>query len=107
MRLSVFTAIFVAMTAGIAVAETPSLLTRCSAPDRCIIINNGPCGSLLVVQNGIITPMLPDDPRMPSNIRGVCGFIDSEYYTPPPPPAPAYCAGASCVVPSDNYVIRR
>jgi hypothetical protein len=106
MRLLVFTAIFTALAAGMAAADAPSMLARCSSPDRCIVINNGPCGSLLIVENGIITPMMPDDPRLPTNVRGVCGFIDPEYYIPLPRPAGTYCEGPSCIVTSDNYVNR-
>ncbi|TAL31161.1 MAG: hypothetical protein EPN97_11280 [Alphaproteobacteria bacterium] len=106
MRLLVFTAIFAALAADMAAAEMPSILMRCSGPDRCTVVNNGPCGSVLVVENGVMTPMMPGDPRLPASVRGVCGFVDSEYYTPPPPPAPAYCEGSSCNVTSDNYVNR-
>ncbi|MEZ0226641.1 MAG: hypothetical protein ACAH83_18940 [Alphaproteobacteria bacterium] len=106
MRLIVFTAIFVTVAAVLASAETPSMLARCSTPDRCIFINNGPCGSLLVMQNGTISPMMPDDPRLPTTIRGVCGFVDPDYYTPLKSPRPAYCEGPSCNVTLDNSVNR-
>lgn len=106
MRLLVFTVIFMALVSGLASAETPSTVTRCSSPGHCITVLTGPCGSFLHLQNGVITPMMPDDPRLPANIRGVCGFIDTPYYTPLKPPAPAYCEGPSCIVPLGNYINR-
>ena len=110
MRLLVFTAIFMvvgAVGAVVAAAETPATQTRCVAPGACITVLTSTC-NFLVLEKGVITPMTQDDPRLPANIRGFCGFIDPQYYTPlsPPTPPSAYCEGPSCNVTLDNSVNR-
>lgn len=54
----------------------PSALTGCTSPGNCATVNTGTCGTLLnVARDGTITPMAGNDPRLPSSVRGVCGFV--------------------------------
>lgn len=106
MRLLVFAAVFMILGAAIAAAKAPDTVTRCVAPGDCITVLTDRCGSFLVLEHGVITPMMEDDPRMPANISGFCGFVDPPYYTPIARPAPAYCEGPGCDVPLEYYLNR-
>lgn len=77
----------------------PSLITRCTSPGNCITLNTGPCGTLLSLDQGVISVLPPSSPAslQEPGIHGFCGFIDNGYASSTGPANVIYCEpGSDC-----------